>query len=194
LLYSIVAQTLTLLTLVAFASTVLLAALLASASGRSRLLDFLGGQERHPIAWAWLVAAIATAGSLFFSEVAGFAPCLLCWYQRIAMYPLVLILGVAWVRGDAEVWRYALPLALAGLAVSTYHRTLQEIPTLELIPCSVGASCSGRYLNGLGFITIPTMAGAAFLLLVPLALTLRLLGSGARHRQRQADDEAPARP
>jgi disulfide bond formation protein DsbB len=157
------------------ASSLLLATALAAAPGRLRLRAFLGGQERHPIAWAWSVAAIATAGSLYFSDVAGFVPCLLCWYQRIAMYPLVLILGVGWVRGDAGVWRYALPPAGLGLAIATYHRVLQERPALELVPCGVGPPCSGRYLNAFGFITIPTMAGAAFLLLVLLMLTLRVL-------------------
>lgn len=175
MLYSVVTPTLALATLVALVSSLGLIAALATASGRLHLEGFLGGQPRHPIGWAWSVAAIATAGSLFFSEVVGFVPCLLCWYQRIAMYPLVLILGVGWVRGDAGVWRYALPPAVVGMGISTYHRILQERPALELVPCGVGPPCSGRYVNAFGFITIPTMAGAAFLLLILLMLTLRLL-------------------
>jgi disulfide bond formation protein DsbB len=160
-----------------------LSLLLAAAAGRRYLLSYFGGQERHPIAWAWSVAAVATAGSLYFSDVAGLVPCLLCWYQRIAMYPLVLILGVAWVRADASVWRYALPLPVVGLVISTYHRILQERPSLELVPCGVGPPCSGRYINALGFITIPTMAGVAFLVIIALLLTLRLLDEGVRRQE-----------
>jgi disulfide bond formation protein DsbB len=173
--YSLVAWSLAFSTLVALASSLVLVAALTTAGGRQRLVAFLAGQERHPIAWAWSVAAIATAGSLYFSDVVGFVPCLLCWYQRSAMYPLVLILAVGWARADGGVWRYALPPASLGLAVATYHRVLQERPSLELIPCGVGPPCSGRYLNAFGFVTIPTMAGVGFLLIALLMLTLRLL-------------------
>ena len=189
--FAVLVPTLALAALVALAGALLLAVALSSAGGRARLRDFLGGQERHPIGWAWGVAAAATAGSLYLSEGVGFVPCVLCWYQRIAMYPLVLVLGVAWIRADTGVWRYVLPVAAVGLAMASYHRVLQERPTLDLLPCGVGPPCSGRYLNVFGFVTIPTMAGAAFLLLVVLMLTLRLLEQD-RTAERPAEEPAGA--
>jgi disulfide bond formation protein DsbB len=112
---------------------------------------------------AWVVALLATVGSLFFSEVMGLPPCALCWYQRIAIYPLILIIGTGIVLRDARVRAYALPLALAGLAVSVYHNLLYYgiIPE-TLTPCSEGASCTERQLEWFGFITIPLMGLASF--------------------------------
>ncbi len=112
---------------------------------------------------AWVVALVATVGSLFFSEVMGLPPCVLCWYQRVAMYPLVLIIATAIVTRDARVRAYALPLCLAGLAVSVYHNLLYYgvIPA-TLTPCSEGASCTEKQIEWLGFITIPLMGLASF--------------------------------
>jgi len=140
---------------------------------RSGLQGTLSGRERHPIAWAWFLALIATSGSLYFSEGVGFVPCSLCWYQRIAMYPLVLVLGAGMVSGDAGVWRFALPLPVVGLVISVYHIVVQHRPTLELVPCGAGPPCSGRYVAVFGFVTIPVMAGTAFLLITMLLLTIR---------------------
>ena len=156
----------------------LLAALLAGGS-RERLRAALGGQERHPIAWALVLVLTATTGSLYLSEIIGFVPCLLCWYQRIAMYPLVLVFGVALVRIDSGVWRYGLPLALVGLAIAIYHVTIQWMPTLEVTTCDAGAPCTGRYVAVFGFISIPTMAGSVFLLVSALMLLLRALEQDA---------------
>ncbi|MBW3534010.1 MAG: disulfide bond formation protein B [Gemmatimonadetes bacterium] len=175
LLYALVVQTLAGATLLSFVIALALLGTLTVPGGRTRLRGALGGQERHPIAWAWIVAAVAAAGSLYFSDGVGLVPCLLCWYQRILMYPLVLVLAVGWARSDAGVWRYGLPLALVGLAVSAYHRVLQARPSLELVQCGTGPPCTGRYLNVFGFVTIPTMAGAAFLLIIALLATLRIL-------------------
>jgi disulfide bond formation protein DsbB len=112
---------------------------------------------------AWVVALLATVGSLFFSEVMGLPPCALCWYQRIAVYPLVLIIGTGIVLRDARVRAYALPLALAGLAVSIYHNLLYyNIIPETLTPCSEGASCTERQVEWFGFITIPLMGLASF--------------------------------
>ncbi len=121
---------------------------------------------------AWVVALLATVGSLFFSEVMGLPPCVLCWYQRVAMYPLVLIIATGIVTRDARVRAYALPLCLAGLAVSVYHNLLYYgvIPE-TLTPCSEGASCTERQVEWLGFITIPLMGLASF---VAVALCLLL--------------------
>ena len=143
--------------------------------GRAWLRTSLGGYERHVMGWAWTIAFIATAGSLYFSEIVGFVPCPFCWYQRFAMYPLVLVLGVGLVRPPARIWRFTLPLPVIGLAIAAYHVALQFRPTLDLVPCGGGVPCSGRYVAVFGFISIPAMAGAAFLMIAALLLLLRQL-------------------
>ena len=119
---------------------------------------------------AWVTALSATVGSLFFSEVMGLPPCVLCWYQRVAMYPLVLIIATGIITRGATMRTYALPLCLAGLAVSVYHNLLYYgvIPE-SLTPCSEGASCTERQIEWLGFVTIPMMGLASF---VAVALCL----------------------
>ena len=114
----------------------------------------------------WMIALIATVGSLFFSEVMQLPPCTLCWYQRIAMYPLVFIIGVGIILRDQRMTFYALPLALTGLAISVYHNLLYYgiIPE-NLAPCMQGVSCTSRQLEWLGFITIPLLALTAFILI-----------------------------
>jgi disulfide bond formation protein DsbB len=112
---------------------------------------------------AWLMALVGTVGSLFFSEVMLYPPCVLCWYQRIALYPLVLIIGVGIATGDRRVVRYALPLALAGLAVAVYHNLLYYgfIPE-SITPCTEGVPCNAVQIELAGFITIPLMALGGF--------------------------------
>jgi disulfide bond formation protein DsbB len=131
-------------------------------------------QARGVIA-AWFVAALASVGSLFFSEVAKFTPCTLCWYQRIAMYPLALILGIAAWRDDTGVRTYAIPLAAIGAVVSTYHIALQRLPGLPSGACSLDAPCSAIELERFGFVTIPVMAliGFASIIVVLTLLTAR---------------------
>lgn len=114
---------------------------------------------------AWIIALIATVGSLFFSEVMQLPPCVLCWYQRIAMYPLVLIIGAGIIMRDSRLKFYALPLALVGLAVSIYHNLLYYgILPESIAPCTQGISCTTVQLQCFGFITIPLMALTAFVL------------------------------
>jgi len=113
---------------------------------------------------AWIIALTATVGSLFFSEVMQLPPCVLCWYQRIAMYPLVLIIGVGIILGDRRVKHYALPVCLAGLAVAVYHNLLYYgiIPE-SITPCTQGISCTSRQIEWFGFITIPLLSLTAFI-------------------------------
>lgn len=113
---------------------------------------------------AWIIALIATVGSLFFSEVMQLPPCVLCWYQRIAMYPLVLVVGAGILMRDGRRMKYyALPLALVGLAISIYHNLLYYgILPESITPCMQGVSCTSRQIEWLGFITIPLMALTAF--------------------------------
>jgi disulfide bond formation protein DsbB len=117
---------------------------------------------------AWLVAAVATAGSLYFSEVADYVPCRLCWFQRITMYPLAGILFVAALRKDRGVRWYALPLAAAGLGVSTYHYVIEWKPSLGEGACSVGPSCTDIWFRELGFVTLAFMAWAGFAVILAL--------------------------
>lgn len=171
--YATIVQALGTLTIVAAALAVGLLLALWMPSGRQRLRATFSGRERHPIAWAFFVALVAMAGSLYLSDGVGLLPCKLCWFQRIAMYPLVLVLGVGLLRGDAGVWRFALPLPLVGLLISGYHVALQYQPSLDLISCGAGGECSVRYLLVFGFVSIPVMAGGAFLLITALLLAVR---------------------
>jgi disulfide bond formation protein DsbB len=123
---------------------------------------------------AWIAAIIAMSGSLFFSEVLKFVPCTLCWYQRILMYPLVIILGMAVFQRDFRVYRYVLPLAIIGMLVSLYHYSIQKVPFMrEVQICRSGVPCSEQYINWLGFITIPLMALIAFIIITVSMLLLR---------------------
>ncbi|MCM3115021.1 disulfide oxidoreductase [Neobacillus sp. MER 74] len=115
---------------------------------------------------AWIAAIIATLGSLYFSEVMHFIPCTLCWYQRIFMYPLAIILGAAVYRNDQGIYKYALPLSIIGLLIAGYHTLLQKIPYLQQFEmCTTGVPCSKDYINWLGFVTIPLLALIAFMVI-----------------------------
>jgi disulfide bond formation protein DsbB len=116
---------------------------------------------------AWIVALTATVGSLIYSEVIHFEPCRLCWFQRIAMYPMVVVLLVGAIRREYQVKYYALPLSVAGLGVSIYHYLMQVFPALEGGSCGV-VSCSARLVEIFGFISIPFMAGAGFMVITVL--------------------------
>ena len=122
----------------------------------------------------WVSALVATAGSLFFSEVMELPPCVLCWYQRIAMYPLVVVVGVGIVTRDARWKAYAMPLALVGLIVSVYHNLLYYgvIPE-SITPCRQGISCTTVQIEWLGFITIPLLALVSFILINTLIFIYR---------------------
>jgi disulfide bond formation protein DsbB len=121
---------------------------------------------------AFAVAATATAGSLYLSEVAGFIPCTLCWYQRIAMYPLVILLGIAAWRGDSGIRRYVVPVAAIGAVIAAYHVTVQRLPGLPSGACSLDVPCSAIYVERFGFVTIPVMALVAFLAILALLVGL----------------------
>ena len=119
---------------------------------------------------AALVAVGAMLGSLAFSEIADFVPCDFCWYQRIAMYPLAVILIIAAVRGDSGIRPYALTVAGIGFALAAYHVQLQWFPE-QSSTCDVSNPCSGRWVESFGFVTIPQMSALAFALIIGL-LTL----------------------
>ena len=120
---------------------------------------------------AWLIATLATLGALFMSEIMGFAPCVLCWWQRIFMFPLVLILALGLFPFDPKVVRYALPLALIGLLIAGFHvlLTMGIIPE-SLAPCRQGIPCKTIQIEWFGFVTIPLLSFLAFLTLNGLLL------------------------
>lgn len=120
---------------------------------------------------AFLVAAGATVGSLYFSEVADFVPCRLCWFQRIAMYPLSVILLVGTLRKDAGVKWYAVPLATIGAAISAWHTLIEWRPTLDNGECELtGPSCTYVWFREFGFLSLATMALVGFLTILILLL------------------------
>ena len=117
---------------------------------------------------AFAVATTATLGSLYLSEIADLIPCTYCWYQRIAMYPLVPILGIAAWRKDNGVRVYAATLGGVGAVIAAYHRLMQEFPDLGGTSCSTGVPCTAAYFTLFGFVTIPYMALSGFLLILAL--------------------------
>jgi len=115
---------------------------------------------------AFIQAVVATFGSLYFSEVMNLPPCVLCWYQRIAMYPLVFILAVGIIRKSRDVIFYVLPLSITGLVIAFYHNLLYwEILPESVAPCTAGISCTTKFFEWFGFITIPFIAFIAFLVI-----------------------------
>ncbi|MBN1838713.1 MAG: disulfide bond formation protein B [Campylobacterales bacterium] len=123
---------------------------------------------------SWLIAMISTLGSLFFSEVMLFPPCVMCWYQRICMYPLVLIFFIALFSNDKNVFKYAMPLVLIGLFFALYHNLLSwGVLPESAAPCTQGVSCTSEYINWFGFISIQFLSLSAFALLFILLLCLK---------------------
>jgi disulfide bond formation protein DsbB len=138
---------------------------------------------------AFGIALAATAGSLLFSEYSGFLPCRLCWFQRIAMYPLVVILFVGAVRRDAAAFWYAIALPVIGLGISIYHRYIELNPEKESAGCRKGASCATIWFEEFGYITLPVLAGTAFAAIIVLLLFAR---SSARARTARPADRPQA--
>jgi disulfide bond formation protein DsbB len=120
---------------------------------------------------AWAIALIATLGSLFFSEYSDFVPCRLCWFQRIAMYPLAIVLLVGALRRDVRAAvQYALVFPVAGALVSIYHIYIENNPGAESASCKMGVPCSVKWIDEFGYITMPTLALTAFLSILALLL------------------------
>ncbi|WP_431027936.1 disulfide oxidoreductase [Lysinibacillus sp. LZ02] len=112
------------------------------------------------------VSLIATLGSLYFSEVRGYIPCEMCWYQRILMYPIVIISAVAYIQKNARIALTTAVFACIGGSISLYHYGIQKITFLQESAPSCGqVSCTGAYINWLGFITIPFLALTAFIII-----------------------------
>ena len=142
----------------------------AAARQRDAILDSIRDYEL----WiAFGVALVATVGSLYLSEVEHLVPCRLCWFQRIFMYPLVVVLGVAAWKRDTQIRLTAAILATIGGLISVYHYLIQRFPSLESGSCDPTAPCSAAYIWQWDFVSIPYMAGSAFALILTLMFVLR---------------------
>ncbi|MFZ1491094.1 MAG: disulfide bond formation protein B [Ilumatobacteraceae bacterium] len=140
-------------------------------AGNSAAVAETGRAVQGSSLWlAFLVAATCTVGSLYFSEVANYVPCQLCWYQRIAMYPLSVILLVAAVRRDRRVGWYVVPVATIGLAVAVYHYLIERLPSLGEGACQVGPSCTDVWFETFGFVTLAFMAACGFAAIIALTV------------------------
>jgi disulfide bond formation protein DsbB len=130
-----------------------------------RLRSALWGYEL----WAaFVVAAVSTGGSLFFSEIAGFVPCELCWFQRICMYPLSIVTLLAALAGDHRVSRYLLPLPFVGAGVAVYHLFVENGVVGQSATCQASApgGCATKWINEFGYMTIPMLTLTGFVLLI----------------------------
>ncbi len=122
----------------------------------------------------WILVTVSTLGSLFFSYIMEFAPCVLCWYQRICLFPLVIILATGLFPLDKRVIEYSLPLAIAGWITAFYHNLLYSgIIPQDLQPCSKGVSCTEKYIDLLGFLTIPMLSLISFSIIITLLILLK---------------------
>jgi disulfide bond formation protein DsbB len=136
---------------------------LSGATHRRRAVEVIGPEA---LRFALLVATVTTLGSLYYSEVANFTPCLLCWYQRICMYPLVAILGVGVLRGNRDTRWFAAPFVLVGAPLALYHWLVERVPAFaDSVACSASVPCAVPWFEELGFVTLAYMDLSAFLLI-----------------------------
>ncbi len=182
------------LSLAALAGTVALLVLLgvtrrtdpASPGGLQQMRSDL---SRAALGVAWIVATVATLGSLYFSEVAHYVPCALCWYQRMCMYPLALLLGIATFRRDRTIRTYVIALAGVGALIAAYHAFVQAFPPSSGTSfCTNDAPCTVRYVWELGFVSLPFMALTGFLFIIALVVV-----AGAPVRPPLSDLDVPDR-
>lgn len=116
---------------------------------------------------AWIQAFLATSISLVYSEILKYPPCTLCWYQRIFMYPIWIILTIAILTKDKRAGKYLIPLAIIGTLFAAYHTLIQyNIIPEQFTPCTAGISCTEKYVNYFGFITIPLLSLIAFIIIL----------------------------
>ena len=138
--------------------------------GKKFKMEFI---RENSLLLAFIVSLAATLGSLFYSEILGYSPCKLCWFQRILIYPQALILGIALWIGDKKVFRYVVPMSVIGAVIAFYHYLLQRGIVGLNTPCEVvgySSACSEQFMMNLGFITIPFMALVAFILVIVFSL------------------------
>ena len=171
-------------------AVVLAVAALVSPRARAAVVAAATAVAPQSVLLAWIVATVTTLGSLYYSEHAGFVPCELCWYQRIFMYPLVIVLGVAWLRRDTRVWMTALVFVVLGAPLSLYHWLVERVPAFaESSSCSVTVPCTAPWFEKLGFVTLAWMAMSSFLL-IGVLMVCSIVGARAYQSAEVADTVA----
>jgi disulfide bond formation protein DsbB len=161
-----------------------------SDASRAQWTRFRDGVTPFALHFAWVVAMLATLGSLYLSQIAGDYPCEFCWFQRICMYPLSLLLGIAAFRGDLQVAkRYFITLPAVGAVLAIYHYQLEHVTNEPHGNCGP-VSCSAPLFNIFGFISVPFLSMAAFLLIITLLLVARSRSDGEDAYLEDDDDEA----
>lgn len=135
--------------------------------------------KKHSLSFILIISLLASIGSLFYSEIIGFEPCKLCWWQRIFMYPQVILLSLALIKKESSVIKYSLTMSIFGLFISAYHYLIQIgfAPSLSCDATGASASCSQNFVLKFGYISIPLMSFSAFLLIFLIALKRRQLVS-----------------
>ena len=127
----------------------------------------MAGVKKYLLYIAFGQALVAMLGSLYFSEILHFPPCVLCWYQRIFMYPIAFILAIGIMRRDKNVSYYVLPLAIIGFLISVFHNLLYyKILPESAAPCLLGVSCTTKFIEWLGFVTIPFLSTVGFAVII----------------------------
>lgn len=129
--------------------------------------------QKNAIHIILLQVIVAIAGSLYFSDFKGFEPCVLCWYQRIFMYSLLPIITIALLKKEKKIYHYTLPIALLGISVSIYHNLLYTGIIKNEGFCSSGISCTSKYIEYFGFVTIPFLALVGFTVIIILSIISR---------------------
>lgn len=173
-LVSFVNYALSLLTVI---GQIIIIMLIISIFTQKKMTAFFNFIHKNVLLFSFIVALTATLGSLFYSEIAGYEPCKLCWFQRIVMYPQAIILGIALVKKDKGVGEYGIALSGIGAIVAGYHYLLQ-IGIAPKLPCSAvgySASCAQRFVMNFGYITIPMMTLTAFILIFIFFLTQKIM-------------------
>lgn len=137
-------------------------------------MSLLDKKAENLLLLSWGVALIATLGSLYYSEIVGYIPCTYCWYQRIIMYPLVIVLGVAIFQKNTKIWLTVLCFSIPGTLLAAFHYALQKLPALQssVAECTSEVPCTAQYVNYFGFITIPFLSLIAFLIITLLSFLL----------------------
>jgi disulfide bond formation protein DsbB len=157
---------------------IILLALFSHRSWGRPIISFVGKQA---ILFAFLITLVALGGSLFYSEVIGYEPCVLCWWQRVFLYPQVLIFGLALWKRDTSPFLYAVPLSVFSALLSTYHSYVY-LGGKSLLPCTaLGGACSKVYVMEFGYVTIPLMALTIALFIFLLAWSHRIYKNENRH-------------
>ena len=149
---------------------ILLLAIIFKNSWGKDITDWLG---KYSVKLALVAALVGMSGSLFYSEIVGYEPCLLCWWQRVTLYPMVVLFTIALWKKTRSAFLYAVPLALISMVFSVYHSYVYMGGT-SILPCTaLGGACAKVYVMAFGYITIPLMAFRAFLLIILLQLKRR---------------------